>query len=116
LKYTDELESGRRAPAYGLSLAEEIEIYRQNLLKKVKLFLNLITNPYHFISNRLKKKINQQLFHLLIHLNQQVELLINNKMNHQEIIPPDILNNEASMRKVRECDVRKFLFSLTYAE
>jgi sRNA-binding carbon storage regulator CsrA len=36
LKYTDELESGRRAPAYGLSLAEEIEIYRQNLLKKIE--------------------------------------------------------------------------------
>jgi U2-associated protein SR140 len=36
LKYTDELESGRREPAYGLSLAEEIEIYRQNLLKKIE--------------------------------------------------------------------------------
>jgi hypothetical protein len=36
LKYTDDLESGRREPAYGLSLAEEIEIYRQNLLKKVR--------------------------------------------------------------------------------
>jgi hypothetical protein len=37
LKYTDELESGRRQPTYGLSLAEEIEIYRQNLFKKVKI-------------------------------------------------------------------------------
>jgi U2-associated protein SR140 len=36
LKYTDELESGRREPSYGLSLAEEIEIYRQNLLKKIE--------------------------------------------------------------------------------
>ncbi|CAF0807648.1 unnamed protein product [Rotaria sordida] len=35
LKYTDELESGRLERAYGLSLAEEIEIYRQNLLKKL---------------------------------------------------------------------------------
>ncbi|CAF4064492.1 unnamed protein product [Rotaria sp. Silwood2] len=36
LKYTDELESGRLERAYGLSLAEEIEIYRQNLLKKIE--------------------------------------------------------------------------------
>jgi len=43
LKYTDELESGQREPSYGLSLAEEIEIYRQNLLKKVQLSLNFIS-------------------------------------------------------------------------
>ncbi|CAF3945557.1 unnamed protein product [Rotaria magnacalcarata] len=36
LKYTDELESGRRARAYGLSLTEEIGLYRQNLLKKIE--------------------------------------------------------------------------------
>jgi len=60
LKYTDELESGRREPAYGLSLAEEIQIYRQNLLKKVEIIfkLDLLIFLLHFISNRLKKKKN----------------------------------------------------------
>jgi hypothetical protein len=109
LKYTDELESGRRAPAYGLSLAEEIEIYRQNLLKKVLFSSNFIAYSLHLISNRLKKKKNQQHSPLLIHQNDPPFQL------HQELIHPDILNNEASMRKVRECDVRKFFFSLTYA-
>ncbi|CAF3852658.1 unnamed protein product [Adineta steineri] len=36
LKYADELESGRRERSIGLSLVEEIEAYRQNLLKKIE--------------------------------------------------------------------------------
>ncbi|UJR37661.1 hypothetical protein I4U23_030357 [Adineta vaga] len=35
LKYTDELESGRRERTHGLSLAQDIEIYRQKLLQKI---------------------------------------------------------------------------------
>lgn len=117
MKYTDELESGRRERAHGLSLAEEIQIYRQDLLKKVSLILVLII--FICISFRSKKKKNKRLIHLQIHQNRQIELQTDNSMNHHhhlEIVHHDILNNEASKRKVRECDVRKFLFSLTYAK
>lgn len=58
---------------------------------------------------------NSQLVHLQIP-NHQIEHQTNSNMNHQEIIHHDILNNEVSMRKVRECDVGKVLLSLTYTK
>jgi hypothetical protein len=57
----------------------------------------------------LKKKKNPSVSYLQILRNHPIDLRyqLNTQMNCQEVIHLDILNNEASKRKVRECDVRK---------
>lgn len=73
-------------------------MYRQKLLGKVcePSIEKSLTNPI-FLSSR-STKVEQ--VHLQIHLDRRIEIQHPTKMT---IIRRVILNNEASMRKVREC-------------
>ena len=81
-------------------------MYRQKLLEKVReTYIEKTSASMIFLTSR-STMIEQ--VHLRIHLEQRIAVQHHTKMN---IIHRAILNNEASMRKVRECaSSEKFSF------